>query len=286
MTVGLLMLVKDEEAVIGRCLDSFLPLIDSWVVCDTGSTDRTPEIAQERLSGLPGLFHRLNWAGFGLTWTEALRLARGSADYLVMPHADMTLVADGRLGELSENAYGISIIDDSSFTYRVPAIVKGDLVWGYEGATHEYLVGNDYPNVPAPPLDSWKLFHHADGARRPTKLNDDLALLSVEVEENPLDARSVFYLAQTYRDLGLYEQAAAMYERRVMLGGWEEEAWYALYQKGVCLIRCGKWWDGRMTLIQAWHRRPQRAEPLRALAMSILPPTDETLFVELDAYAP
>lgn len=44
------MIVKNEEAVLARCLDSVRDAVDEIVIVDTGSTDRTKEIAR-RLYG-------------------------------------------------------------------------------------------------------------------------------------------------------------------------------------------------------------------------------------------
>lgn len=46
ITVSLCMIVKNEEAVLERCLESVSDLVDEIVVVDTGSTDRTREIAE------------------------------------------------------------------------------------------------------------------------------------------------------------------------------------------------------------------------------------------------
>ncbi len=43
--VSLCMIVKDEEANLARCLASVKPIVDEMVVVDTGSTDRTKDIA-------------------------------------------------------------------------------------------------------------------------------------------------------------------------------------------------------------------------------------------------
>ena len=45
ITISLCMIVKNEETVLQRCLDSVLPAVDELILVDTGSTDRTREIA-------------------------------------------------------------------------------------------------------------------------------------------------------------------------------------------------------------------------------------------------
>ena len=45
VSISLCMIVKNEEDVLARCLDSAAELVDEIVIVDTGSTDRTREIA-------------------------------------------------------------------------------------------------------------------------------------------------------------------------------------------------------------------------------------------------
>jgi glycosyltransferase involved in cell wall biosynthesis len=49
-SVCLNMIVKDEAHVIRRCLGSVRPLIDSWVIVDTGSSDGTQSLKIGRAS--------------------------------------------------------------------------------------------------------------------------------------------------------------------------------------------------------------------------------------------
>lgn len=46
-TISLVMIVKNEEAVLKRCLDSAVENVDEIVIVDTGSTDRTKLIAAD-----------------------------------------------------------------------------------------------------------------------------------------------------------------------------------------------------------------------------------------------
>lgn len=279
MTVALVGIVKNEEANIDRWLESVKPHVQSATLIDTGSEDGTVEAIERHGFQVE---HR-PWLNFGHNRTEALQLAKGTADYLLVMDADMVLQTDTELPELEDDAYNLTVQDGPGSVYRLPALLRGDVDWSYQGVTHEYLVGADYPQTPAVNLDAWKLHHYCDGSRRPEKFRDDLALLKEAVAADPTDARSVFYLAQTLRDLGQNHAAAVFYEQRISLGGWDEEVWYAHYQKGVCQLREQRWDEGRRTLLAAYLRRPSRAEPLYALAKSMLPP-DDLLFIEEQCY--
>ena len=45
--ISLCMIVKNEEDVIGRCLECVKEVVDEIIIVDTGSTDSTVEIAKE-----------------------------------------------------------------------------------------------------------------------------------------------------------------------------------------------------------------------------------------------
>ena len=47
ITVSLCMIVKNEERILRRCLDTVVDLVDEIVIVDTGSTDGTKKIAAE-----------------------------------------------------------------------------------------------------------------------------------------------------------------------------------------------------------------------------------------------
>ena len=47
VTFSLCMIVKNEEKMLRNCLDPIKGLMDEIIIVDTGSTDRTKEIARE-----------------------------------------------------------------------------------------------------------------------------------------------------------------------------------------------------------------------------------------------
>src|SRR5690242_19150411 len=76
------MIVKNESAVIRRCIDSVRPLIDYWVIVDTGSTDGTQKIIKNHLKDIPGELYQRPWKNFEHNRNEALTLAKGKSDYI------------------------------------------------------------------------------------------------------------------------------------------------------------------------------------------------------------
>lgn len=255
------MIVRDESAVIERCLRSAIPHISSWSICDTGSTDGTPERVAAILEGIPGRVHHRAWRDFGTNRSEALALARGTADYLLLLDADQELVADRPLPALTHDAYQVRYA--GALDYAVPRLVRGDLPWRYVGSTHEYLA-LDAPFTVGP-LDGFAVVHHGDGGSKADKFERDRALLERDLAERPDDPRTTYYLANTLRDLGEHDLALEHYRRRVALGGWNEEVFEAAFQAGLILAARHSI-EAIPQFIAAWNIRPTRAEPLHALA--------------------
>lgn len=264
MSICLCMIVKDEAGVIERCLLSVRDLIDHWVICDTGSSDGTQELIRQTLADVPGELHERPWVDFGHNRSESMTLARGKADFLLLLDADMTVSFDrAGLKTLEADSYMLRQ-EDPGLDYRNKRLVRADREWRYVGSTHEYLANSGPERVE--PLDAIVVHHHVDGGSRADKFTRDLELLTRDLEAEPDNPRTVFYLAQTYRDLGQPQQALELYERRAAMGGWEEEVFYALYQVGLMKRVIDGWPAAVEALIAAWEYRPARIEPLYELA--------------------
>ena len=112
-TLCLAMIVRNEAAVIRRCLNSVRPLIDHWIVVDTGSTDGTQDLVRAALAGLPGQLVERPWVDFAHNRSEALALARPHGTYTLIIDADdeLLLPPDYVLPDLAadaERAAGVS----------------------------------------------------------------------------------------------------------------------------------------------------------------------------------
>jgi glycosyltransferase involved in cell wall biosynthesis len=227
------MIVKNEASVIRRCIDSVRPIVDHWVIVDTGSTDGTQDIIRGHLRDLPGELHERPWRDFAHNRSEALELARGKSDYTLIIDADDTLeiTPNTILPALSADSYMFDITN-ADIVYQRLQLVRSALPWRYEGVLHEFLACDGVG--PSGQLSGIRMRCSHDGARRkdPQTFRRDAAMLetALRAESNPfLRARYRFYLAQSYRDCGERVTALEHYLARAELGFWQEEVFVSLY---------------------------------------------------------
>jgi hypothetical protein len=271
-TICLNMIVKNEASVVTRCLDSVLPFIDCWTILDTGSTDGTQEIIRSHLAGLPGDLYERPWTDFGQARTQAIQLAGSRADYLFFMDADDRLVCppDYAFPPLIADGYALRFQMGDEGTERSflrTCLVASRLSWRYSGVLHE---GLDCPDkrIIHPLVEPFVLAENSVARRDDQeRFHRDAQILEAALRDDPGNTRYVFYLAQSYWGEGRLEEALATYQRRVAMGGWEEEVYTSLFQLAVLMEQLGR---PEETVVQAYLKayqaRPTRAEPLCALA--------------------
>ena len=86
------MIVKNEEAVLDKCLASLADIMDEIIIVDTGSTDRTKEIAA---SYTPYIYDYVWQEDFAAARNFAFSKATG--DYIYSADADEVIDAENRL---------------------------------------------------------------------------------------------------------------------------------------------------------------------------------------------
>lgn len=258
---GLVAIVKDEEERIGSFLNSAMAVCQSAVLVDTGSVDQTIAMIESR--GLPA--NHVPFVNFGQARSAAFALARGTADWIAALDCDMDIEIDDDFEpDPAVDAYMIRLVY-GDVDYRLPLLLRGDLPWESRGSVHEYtcLPDRDYVGVPT---DQVRITMHGENRSSPEKSAWHLSLLEAELREKPDDPRTVFYIAQTLRDLGRNGEALAMYERRNRMTGWAEEDFYSRYRFALLVPS----WPARMqALLAAWEFRPSRVEPLYELVREL-----------------
>ena len=140
-TVCLNMIVKNETKVIERCLETVKPLIDYWVIVDTGSTDGTQKLIKKLMKGIPGKLYERPWVNFAHNRNEALQLAKDKGDYLLFIDADdiLTYSPEFKKPLLDQDAYFVKI-QFGGTSYGRTQLVKSSLDWKWIGVVHEVLV--------------------------------------------------------------------------------------------------------------------------------------------------
>jgi glycosyltransferase involved in cell wall biosynthesis len=267
-TVCLNMIVKDEAHVIARCLDSVRPYIDHWVIVDTGSSDGTQDLIRRHYRDVPGTLHERPWRDFGTNRSEAIALARGKADYILVMDADHELHAPAgfRFAALHADAYYVAH-RYAGVEYGIAILLADRIAWRYEGVLHEYVTA-DVPHRIVPLPGPWvDVFHEGARSRDPQTYRKDAAILEAALAREPGNTRYAFYLAQSLKDAGELPRALEAFRRRATMGGWDEEAWHARYQAAQIVERLARpAADVERAYLEAFNARPSRAEPLVQLA--------------------
>jgi GT2 family glycosyltransferase/predicted Zn-dependent protease len=221
-SASLCMIVKDEETNLPVCLDSVAGLFEEIIVVDTGSTDRTKEIA----AGFGARVFDFPWCdSFAAARNECLRHATGEWIFWVD--------ADDRLDEhnrqklerlLAGASNGINSVLPSgeNVAYSMKCLCLPDPVSGTATVVDHIRLFRNHPEI------RWKyrvheqilpavrrlkgtvrwsevVIHHVgyqDPALRRRKLERDLRLLQLEDADNPSDPFTLFNLGSVFQELG------------------------------------------------------------------------------------
>lgn len=303
-TLCLNMIVKNESKIIQRLLTTVLPIIDSYCICDTGSTDNTIEVIENFMKehNIPGEVYVEPFKNFGYNRDHALQRAAKWGKYALLLDADMKLVILPSFDKKTLKADSYQIIQKNpTIQYYNTRLLRTDIGAHCVCPTHEYY--KLPPNSSQDKLDSLYIDDIGDGGSKANKFQRDIQLLTEGLIEEPNNPRYHFYLANSYRDSGNIEKAIEHYKKRVEIGGWIEEVFMASkelgnqYKKLNDIPNAIYWW------LEAYNRHPKRAESLYQLvkyyreagkqqigqaicdlARSIPFPKDDVLFIETPIY--
>lgn len=270
-TMCLVMIVRDEEDTIKKCLTSVSPYISYWVIVDTGSKDNTIQVIKETMDelGIPGELHERPWVNFEVNRTESLELAKDKCDFRWIIDADDTFSLD------DPNINPFCVLNKEFDSYHISyklhnlkyfraQIVRSDEDWVYKGVLHEYL------HLEKENQKSGQIVGcHVDADISPLKRANsviekyakDAEILKEALEKEPDNTRYMFYLAQSYRDSNQPQNSLEAYQKRVEAGGWPEEVYYSMYMIARLKEVLG---HPAIEVVEAyskaWEYRPERLE--------------------------
>jgi glycosyltransferase involved in cell wall biosynthesis len=209
MTVSVVMIAKNEEAVLGRCLES-VKEADEIIICDTGSTDRTVEIAKQYTEKV---FTDYVWEDhFANARNHALSKATG--DWILSIDADEVLLCPFSAvrdavakGFMAVNVKMTAEYGPPSHFWFPRLFLRSPNVW-WEGSIHNHIsvMGEDVGAVAI--AYGYSPAHKLDPLR-------SLRILEKAVADNPDCIRERFYLGREYFYRGMYDKALPMLGRYV-----------------------------------------------------------------------
>lgn len=266
-SICLNMIVKNERHIIHRCLDSLKAHIDYWVISDTGSTDGTQNFIREyfQQAQIPGELHEHAWKNFAHNRNLALEAAKNKADYILFMDADDYVVWQDELGfhGLTEDVYQLSM-RHNTLMYSNIKLLRSHVAAEWRGVLHEGLYVDESCPVEYQAANC-HISSTREGARNqdPDKYIRDAEILEQALKEEPDNSRYRFYLARSYLDADQYQQALENFEKRAVMGGWEEEIYYSLFSMARCyqLLNYDKAYIIEAYL-KAFYFRPSRLEAL------------------------
>lgn len=301
-------MVKDEERVLARCLESFRPAWDELIIVDTGSKDRTAAIAAEAgarfvpFSACNGSDGKIR--NFSLARNAAIDLAKG--DFILWMDADDVLQPGGaerlrkHAGKTKHAGLQITIRwgRDSWLQTR---LFKNDPRNRFVGRIHEY------PQIHGSLSTDRAIVveHLPDKTGKESSGDRNLRMCELEVKDDPSNLRALFYYGNALRLAGRWDEAILRYTQYLAMGGnFHCERYMTAHYISCCHYYKKEWRAAINAGFQALRIDPRYAEThclvadcyaelgdhsfarqwyLSALACKD-PPPDASLFVDRDKY--
>jgi tetratricopeptide (TPR) repeat protein len=273
---AVLIMVKDEAPYIEKTLDSARDVSNSFVILDTGSTDDTPTVIRRWCEKHGKNLHifKSSFVNFEVSRNELL--ARADA---IIKRENWYLLLDandefrGDLASILATATtedGIYLQQVWNFgteriTYQNCRCIRARAGWRYKGVVHEYLHKEGATYLYARDRAHIYQDRTVDAEKSAARFVTDYSLLLKEVEKNPTDARSTFYLARTCEALGARDEAIKWFKRRAEMGDFLEEVFHSYLSIGQLQRKAGRW-RGAIQALQEAYQADARVEPLLELA--------------------
>lgn len=262
VSISLCMIVKNEEKVLDRCLASVARLVDEINIIDTGSEDRTKEIAAKYTDRI-----------FDFEWKDDFAAARNysfskaTKEYTLWLDADDVILEEDqerflKIKETLDNGY-----DSVKMKYVLAKGQNGEILsslmrnrlvktaknYQWIGLVHEYL--EVYGKV----MISDVCVTHL--SIKTVKTNRNIAIYERQLEKGAsFTPRDQYYYANECYEHGYFEKAFDYYRTFLDGGkGWIEDNMGAFDKGGECLLKLGKTKEAELYLYESFAHDLPRA---------------------------
>lgn len=263
--INLCIMVKNAGPQFEEMLLSNIDIIDKWTILDTGSSDNTIDIINNALVGKKsGNLYQEPFINFCDSRNRLLELAGESCKFILM--LDDTYVMKGNirqfLNEIRGDQYSNSftlMINSHDTQYGSNRIIKSNSGLKYMYKIHEVITDKNNINIVVPENKASILDKRYDymEARTMERKKIDLSLLFEELEDDPMNPRTYYYLAQTYNLLKDYEKAFEYFIKRtefVNSGFLQERVDAAFEAARLANFQLNKPWDECLTLYEKCYK--------------------------------
>lgn len=257
------LIVKNEEALLSRCLDS-IKGVDNIYIVDTGSIDKTIEIAKKYTDNVYTDF----------TWNDSFCDARNHVLSKVQEENAwiLSIDADEFLHDFKELRAAVDVADTKGALavdcylyaegdnqmHNFPRLFKkSDQVW-WEGAVHNHL------SVLPQKIGSVKITYGFSPAHN-LDPNRAMRILKKEVDRTG-NAREIFYLGREYYYRNMWDEAVVTFGQYVQKSKFLAEKADAFLLMAICYWRKGMGDDARDACVQAIICNPQFKEAVKFMA--------------------
>ncbi|HDM75176.1 MAG TPA: glycosyltransferase [Deltaproteobacteria bacterium] len=200
------MIVKNEQEMLPRCLESIKDLIDELVIVDTGSTDKTVEIAQ---SFGAKVYHHPWENDFSKHRNQSISYATG--EWIFIIDADEELVkddieivrtaVDGAAHDVTQILMRIldfnrdlNMVTNETYSIR---LFRNHIGIHYEGIVHNALI-IPWGNYVITPARIVHCGYHLSPQKMDEKFQRRIDLLNRQLEQDPDNIATLFYLANAW----------------------------------------------------------------------------------------
>jgi len=245
------LIVRNEELRLEQCLKSLRPHVDELVIVDTGSNDKTPEIARQ----FADKFEVYRFCNDDLDRIEDFAKARNRAlsltthPWVFWVDGDDEVVGAEYLREMAFEAdqipqykgHGIQIFMNYEYDYdasgnvtcllRRERLIKNKDSFHWVNPIHELLVPKPDQNVGILYRFDKTIIKHRRQGKTSSDPERNLRILKKWYEKHgESDPRQLYYLGVEYGGRGYHEESLSILKRYCRLSGWDDEKCNAMCQ--------------------------------------------------------